>query len=70
MIWLNLTPNTPAKIKKIIMTSNFQEHNFFLLMKRADRREKTSDPGKEIPIYSVVQSTYSVTHKVCQISGR
>jgi hypothetical protein len=46
-----------------------QKHDFFLV-KRADKREKTQDPGKEIPIYTVVQSTHSVPHKVCQISGR
>jgi hypothetical protein len=39
-------------------------------MKRADKRQKkTKDPCKEIPIYSVVQSTHSVPHEVCQISG-
>jgi len=40
-------------------------------MERADKREReTKDPGKEIPIYSVVQTKHSVPHKVCQISGR
>jgi hypothetical protein len=46
MGWLNLTPNTPVKITKIIMM-NFQKHNLFLLMKRADKREKkTRNPGR------------------------
>jgi hypothetical protein len=49
---------------------NFQKHKYFLLMKRTDEREETKGPGKEIPIYSVVESTHSVLHKVCQISGR
>jgi len=61
----NLTPNTPVKIE-----NSYDElpETFFLLMMRADMREKTKDLDKVIPIYSVVQSTHSVPHKVCQIS--
>jgi hypothetical protein len=46
--WLNLTPNTPVKIK-----NNYDEllpETFSLLMKQADKREKRKDPCKEIPI--------------------